>query len=194
MMVHVLDRRLPSLSPAKRLFASGKQNIPRERLRQHVSRKTNENGVATGNLPGSQNTQMDLRNMCTLLIYRKNGYSYTWDHAYASIQRLPLAFVLLGILTWEKTSPLSPIRVLGPSMLPTMAVDGSEVWLVCNTWILYIWRLRSVLGGKSVLRKGDIVGFSSPEHKSHVSCKRVIGLPGDRVVSFGQYVQVCMVS
>ncbi|KAL7564412.1 hypothetical protein ACA910_002730 [Epithemia clementina (nom. ined.)] len=72
-----------------------------------------------------------------------------------------------------------------------MACDGSEVWLSCSTWVLYLWRLRSVLfDNKPLYRKGDIIGFSPPENKSQVSCKRVIGVSGNTVASYGQYVQL----
>lgn len=127
--------------------------------------------------------------------YRVNGYSYNWEHAYALMQRIPIAGVILfGLFAWDETSflaPFIPIQPVGGSMLPTLGVDG-EVWLVASTWVVRLWRGRSILfgGSRSMFQKGDIIGFSAPDDVRNVSVKRVIGVSGDSVASCGQYVQL----
>ena len=141
-------------------------------------------------LDESPRTVSDLsQRFVTPLFYRKNGHPYSREHAHSLLQRLPFALVLFGFLSWDQTRPFHAVRFSGPSMIPTIAVDGSEVWWACSTWVLYLWRIRNLFGG-TVFRKGDIVGFSPPEQRDHVACKRVIGLPGDTVASYGQYVKV----
>jgi signal peptidase I len=69
-------------------------------------------------------------------------------------------------------------------MLPTMAADGSDVWL-CST---YVWRKR--FGFLPSYQRGDLVGFSHPHHPDVISCKRIVGVAGDRVQRYGQYVHL----
>ncbi|KZT21655.1 LexA/Signal peptidase [Neolentinus lepideus HHB14362 ss-1] len=64
-----------------------------------------------------------------------------------------------------------PKPAYGPSMLPTLAVQG-ELLLENN---LSYW-----LNPKSIAR-GDLVSFVSPINPQRLACKRVIGLPGDVV-------------
>jgi hypothetical protein len=68
-------------------------------------------------------------------------------------------------------------------MLPTMAADGSDVWLSLPPWWWW-WSNR--------WRRGDIVGFAHPDERNprRISCKRIVGLPGDRVRRYGQYVHL----
>lgn len=63
-------------------------------------------------------------------------------------------------------------------MLPTMAADQSDIWLRSTK----VWRRR--FGFNPNYNPGDLVGFAHPDHPQHVSCKRVIGVAGDRVASF----------
>lgn len=92
------------------------------------------------------------------------------------------------------TAPLSLIRIRGPSMLPTMAADGSDIWLCRRTpcFRLLDWWSRLVSQSattSSFYQRGDLVGFSHPDYASHISCKRIVGLPGDAVQRYGQYPQ-----
>lgn len=126
--------------------------------------------------------------------------------------RIPLFVALAALLSWDETAPVSLIRIRGPSMLPTMAADGSDVWL-CST---LVWRKRLTRLFSSFLafdaaeptncyKRGDLVGFSPPAQQHNpsssasaalpspqhfVSCKRIVGLPGDRVQRYGQYVHL----
>jgi signal peptidase I len=108
------------------------------------------------------------------------------EHGYALAQRLPWFLVLMGLLSYDETAPFQFIHIQGPSMLPTMAADGSDVWFTVKPWS---WARNS-------WRRGDIVGFAHPTDQQQqqsarrVSCKRIIGLPGDRVYRYGQYVHL----
>ncbi|EPQ60884.1 LexA/Signal peptidase, partial [Gloeophyllum trabeum ATCC 11539] len=63
------------------------------------------------------------------------------------------------------------VRAYGPSMLPTLAVQGEL--LVENS-------LGYRLNPKSIAR-GDLVTYTSPIDPGRIVCKRVVGLPGDIV-------------
>lgn len=111
------------------------------------------------------------------------GKDYT-----ALAQRLPLALALFGVFYWEETSPLATVRLAGPSMLPTMAADQSEIWAILPSQS--IWR-RHLFSPR--YRIGDLVGFAVTSadkggSATRVSCKRIIGLPGDKVRRYGAFV------
>ncbi|EDQ90842.1 uncharacterized protein MONBRDRAFT_3212, partial [Monosiga brevicollis MX1] len=57
----------------------------------------------------------------------------------------------------------------GPSMLPTLSVHGDVV----------VTEKLSVRFNK--LQKGDVVVATAPRDASKYVCKRIIGMPGDRV-------------
>jgi signal peptidase I len=102
------------------------------------------------------------------------------EHGYAMAQRFPFFLLLVGLVMYDETAPFQFIRIQGPSMLPTMAADGSDIWFSLRAfWCAGNWR------------RGDIVGFSNPkDNPQRISCKRIIGLPGDRVPRYGQYVHL----
>jgi signal peptidase I len=128
---------------------------------------------------------------------------YSREHGLALAQRLPWFVLLAIVLSWDETSPLTLIRIRGPSMLPTMAADGHDVWL-CQRYHGWLWN--------APLRRGDLVGFappvlprssslsssdqpdmvssSPPTAMVAPSCKRIVGLPGDVVQRYGQYVHL----
>jgi len=116
--------------------------------------------------------------------YRNGGAEYTREQGIAIAQRLPLWLLLVGLASWERTAPVSIVSIKGPSMLPTMAPDASDIWFL-STWCG--WR-------KVIFRRpykiGDVIGFAHPDHPEHVSCKRIIGLAGDKVQRYGQYVHL----
>ncbi len=64
----------------------------------------------------------------------------------------------------------------GPSMLPTFNEAGDIVVVDCLTMKL----------GKP-LQKGDVVIARSPTNPGNTVCKRVLGLPGDRILIQPQY-------
>lgn len=78
---------------------------------------------------------------------RPNYYSV--NHAKTFLSRLPY-FVVLAVLLllWEEeTIPYSLIVIHGPSMLPTMAADGSDVWVRNNlhVWYRKLYKLQRAL-------------------------------------------------
>ena len=76
----------------------------------------------------------------------------------------------MGPLLPHRTTPNNLIRqVNGPSMLPTMAVDGEAV--IENR--LSFWL------NPGCLERGDLVTFESPLAPGRLVCKRLLGLPGD---------------
>lgn len=112
------------------------------------------------------------------------GPRYTREQAVELAKRLPMWLVLAVLLLWDETTPYSFKGTRGPSMLPTIPADGSNIWLF-STWAW--WRM---LGFDPPYRIGDIVIFAHPDHPLHVACKRIVGLPGDRVQRYGQYVHL----
>jgi Signal peptidase, peptidase S26 len=106
---------------------------------------------------------------------RASESAYTQEQAMAMAQRWPFALLITGFFLWEETSPYTLIRLKGPSMLPTLAADQSDIFLRSTQ----VWWKR--FGLPPTYKAGDLVGFAHPEHPRHVSCKRVIGVAGDRV-------------
>ena len=117
------------------------------------------------------------------LQYREHG-GFSRQDATALLARIPLAAALYLLMVWDETSPLTLLRIHGPSMMPTIRADGSDIW-IRSTWA---WRKK--LGLSLPYQRGDLVGFAHPSQPGHVSCKRIVGLPGDRVQRYGQYAHL----
>jgi hypothetical protein len=111
-----------------------------------------------------------------------SAWWYTKEQAIAIAQRLPFALLITGFFLWEETSPYTLVCLRGPSMLPTMAADQSDIWLRSTK----VWWKR--FGFTPTYKSGDLVGFAHPDHPQHVSCKRVIGVAGDRVARCIMYI------
>ena len=127
----------------------------------------------------------------------RSGPDYSYAQGKLIAQRLTLftALALIGIV-YEETAPFELVGIRGPSMIPTMAADGSDLWL-CRTyasWWRRYWDDSDNLLVSIILprfKRGDIVGFAHPDSpNSAISCKRIVGLPGDRVQRYGQYVHL----
>ena len=130
---------------------------------------------------------------------RKDGMMVTrraWQrHEYmAWAQRFPLAIVLFGLFLWEETSPIAMVQLHGPSMLPTIAPDESDIWIIAP--MQSIWRRWFFT---PQYKRNDLVGFTrhndtainnTNASQSYISCKRIIGLPGDTVQRYGQFVHL----
>lgn len=117
-------------------------------------------------------------------------------HWIALAYRIPLWLVLCYVLTDDDLSPYVIQASLGPSMLPTIQFVG-DIWLVeTGSWIK-AWRRRPWKRTDGFdpdmeirpfsLQVGDLVLWKDPKTK-RVSCKRIIGLEGDRVKTYGEYV------
>ena len=207
-------RQCPPLSLSFHRSFATKRRIPRRGRRHHKAVKTMneankqsktakskvlkiENHKKVNNLPGGSTTTPSSKGWTTFasapwltpVRYRTTGNTYTKEQLIALMQRLPLWLLLATLFTWEETSPYSFLTLHGPSMLPTMAPDGSEIWLRSTvTWRRKLGLLSAT--SSSYYKVGDIVGFAHPEFSEHVSCKRIVGMPGDTVKRYGQYVHL----
>jgi signal peptidase I len=112
---------------------------------------------------------------------------YGHEQGFWILSRLPLFLAIAAYFTYPDTQPYSIVRIHGLSMLPTMAADGSEVWLT-STWNL--WKRLPLQMLHPTYQRGDLIGFAHPSQPRRVSCKRVVGLPGDTVQRYGQYVHL----
>lgn len=106
--------------------------------------------------------------------------------------RLPISILIGAIVV--VLAPLGLIRIHGPSMLPTMSADESDIWLVWKFipyWFWYsIGLSHDMIASLRQLRHGDVIGFAPPNAPYRISCKRVVGLPGDVVSRYGSYVHL----
>lgn len=199
------SQRLPSSSWRRRLFATsggrrrgGGTRKRRWAAHQRANKRVDEKKKVEANTTTAENAKStataDKDRLLFLtefvrwiqpIRYRfPDARPYSREEGIALAQRIPLFIVLAALLSWDETSPYDLVRIKGPSMLPTMAPDGSDVWLR-STWTW--WRK---LGLQPPYQRGDIVGFNHPDHPEHISCKRIVGLPGDRVQRYGQYVHL----
>lgn len=172
-------------SPVKtrRHFASSRRRkiVPSKRSDKKRGRETSTETAATTIETHPDKMLERLQNYFTPVSFRTTGSHYTREQLMEILRRLPLWLVLSFFALWEGTSPFTILSIRGPSMLPTMAADGSEIWLVrTRAWHFF----------GSFFRVGDLVGFAHPDHSDHVSCKRVIGVAGDRVKRYGAYVNL----
>lgn len=122
-----------------------------------------------------------IQNYITPLRFHTTGSPYTREQFMEMLRRFPLWLLLSFFAIWEGTAPVTMLSIRGPSMLPTMAADGSEIWLA-RTRAWHFWG--------PFFQVGDLVGFAHPDHAEHVSCKRVVGVAGDRVKRYGEYASL----
>jgi signal peptidase I len=123
---------------------------------------------------------------------------YSYEQGILIAKRLVLwTAIALVLIVYDETAPFELVGIRGPSMIPTMAADGSDLWL-CRTYASW-WRCYWEATTNSVVlwfiqprfKRGDIIGFAHPDSpNSAISCKRIVGLPGDRVQRYGQYVHL----
>jgi signal peptidase I len=123
---------------------------------------------------------------------------YSYEQGILIAQRLAIWTALVVIMVvYDETSPFELVGIRGPSMIPTMAADGSDLWFCRKypTWLrqLYDTTTSTVLLSliQPRLRHGSIVGFTHPDcPNSAIAMKRIVGLPGDRVQRYGQFVHL----
>jgi signal peptidase I len=120
------------------------------------------------------------------------GERMTQPHWMALAYRFPLFLVLCLLFTDERTSPYIIQASLGPSMLPTIQFVG-DIWLVQTGAWSRAWRwLRGEKDPSidvSSYQVGDLVLWKDPKTE-RVSCKRIVGLGGDRVKMYGEYLEL----
>ena len=129
----------------------------------------------------------------------KSRRMYSQEQGLLIAQRLAMwTAIVFVMVVYEETSPFELVGVRGPSMIPTMAADGSDLWFcrVYPSWLRQYYdelsthpMLLSLIQPR--LRHGSIVGFAPPgSPNSAIAMKRIVGLPGDRVQRYGQYVHL----
>ena len=123
---------------------------------------------------------------------------YSYGQGILIAQRLAIWTTLVFVMVvYDEISPFELVGIRGPSMIPTMAADGSDLWL-CRTypsWLRHYYdtTTNAVLLAliQPRLRHGTIVGFAHPDcPNSAIAMKRIVGLPGDRVQRYGQFVHL----
>jgi len=97
--------------------------------------------------------------------------------------RLPVALVLWLLLLSEDFTPYKLAAVEGASMLPTFAAQGDLVINETGAW-------HRILGKELEYEIGDIIVWRNPKAWQGMSVKRIIGLDGDEVLRFGEYVRI----
>lgn len=98
----------------------------------------------------------------------------------AVAKRLPFFILLAGLTTYEDTTPLKLDRAFGPSMLPTIHPLGDLYLRATGAW-------QRALGIQYNYKVGDVVAIANSNGRGH-SCKRIIGVEGDKVLRYGQLV------
>lgn len=186
--------------PNHRSPAATRNTIGNARNSKHASRGTGSISKASST-SSSSNLESVLRWIQPIQYYHPKRIVYKSQHGYFILQRLPLfvGMAFVALLHDRTSMPFGIMRIHGPSMIPTMGADGSDIWLVCKSIPLLQWwrRIKALVFGSSsadddvnFMQYGDIVGFAHPEYPSTVSCKRIVGLPGDTVQRYGEYVHL----
>lgn len=182
------------LRPA-RTFATGKKNRPppqrnlsrKERRQQtrelkRMQRKgVEEETVKPAPKQSSWRNRVVTRFKPTPRI--PGGFSkFQREHAFAIGKRLPLFLVLAALVTSEETSPLKFDKAFGPSMLPTIHPLGDIYLRDTGAWL-------RLLGMQKNFQVGDVVAVRIKDGNAH-SCKRIIGVAGDKVLRYGQFADM----
>lgn len=107
---------------------------------------------------------------------------FTRQHLKPLLYRVPFATLLFLLVTSDTYFPYIVQGSIGPSMLPTIQYIG-------DLWLIETWAWRRLFGLQVDLSIGDVVIWNDPTTQ-RVSCKRIIGLGGDTVKRFGQYVHL----
>jgi len=107
---------------------------------------------------------------------------FTRQHLKPLLYRVPFATILFLLVTNDEYFPYIIQGSIGPSMLPTIQYIG-------DLWLIETWAWHRLSGLQVDLSVGDVVVWKDPTTQ-RVSCKRIIGLEGDMVKRFGQYVHL----
>jgi signal peptidase I len=90
---------------------------------------------------------------------------------------LPVIFIVLVVRSFV----FEPFRIPSPSMMPTL-VDGDFVFVTKFSYGLRLPLLNTKVLSTGEPRRGDVIVFRLPADPSIRYIKRLIGLPGDRIV------------
>lgn len=96
-------------------------------------------------------------------------------------KRLPFWLILLYLFTSDDTSPFVIDMAQGPSMLPTIFPIGDFYLRDTGAW--YRW-----FGIQRKYNVGDVIVFRDPKTNRY-ACKRIVGVEGDQVRRYGQFVE-----
>lgn len=194
MLPSLIQRNQVHSSSACRWISRQRKRLPRYRRRSNdkVTREkksgaediSDKKDTSTIDLPKTTSENLWIERLRQKLQPTRFGSPYTREQVWEMTKRFPLWMILVFLALNEETSPFGFIRIKGPSMLPTMSPDESDIWLQSA------WRWRKRLGLSLPYKKGDLVGFANPDFPQYVSCKRVIGVAGDAVPRYGQYVHL----
>jgi inner membrane protease subunit 1 len=158
----------------------------KQKKREQRERKEKPTGKqASMTSPEALAPRIDIENLFRRWFTPKipfNDIALRRHHLNALAYRMPIWLILCFLLTNEDTSPLVIQGSLGPSMLPTMKFFG-------DFWLLDSGAWHRLLGIERTFHVGDIVLWKHPE-TGRVSCKRIVGLEGDNVFRYGQYVHL----
>ena len=160
----------------KQLSRKDRRRIEQEQQKQQRKKGNRGEEVRT------VSTSMDkLRRFLPSIPRIPGGYSsFDRDHLVELAKRLPFWIILALLVSSEDTSPFILIPTQGPSMLPTIHPIGDIYLCSTGAWsrLLQIQRQYKV---------GDVILWRDPEtHRA--ACKRVVGVGGDAVLRYGQYV------
>lgn len=107
---------------------------------------------------------------------------FTRQHLKPLLYRVPFATVLFLLVTNDEHFPYRIQGSIGPSMIPTIHYIG-------DLWLIETWAWNRLFGQHVDLAVGDVIIWKDPNTQT-LSCKRLIGLEGDTVKRFGQYVHL----
>jgi len=138
-----------------------------------------------------------------------SGQPINQEHAKSLfLYRLPMAFLLGYIIVDSDYTPYKILPSLGPSMLPTIQFLGDLWFIQTGPWKQWWWQSKQWLYRQlqemklmepsttttttnmvEGWQRGDVVLWKDP-NTGRISCKRIVGLPGDDVNRYGTYAQL----
>mmetsp|Transcript_12206 Transcript_12206/g.17028 ORF Transcript_12206/g.17028 Transcript_12206/m.17028 type:complete len:442 (-) Transcript_12206:372-1697(-) len=172
---------------------SRRQRRKQERYQQKQERK-NKNKLASSNNSRNNNSNDALSSSSSTTTTTTNRFpniitslrnlgtleSFTKTKLWEALKRFPFFVALVILASWDETSPFVFEQTLGPSMLPTIHPMG-DLYVRQTNWFHRL---------TSSYQVGDIVIFQKEASDNYYSCKRIIGLEGQQVLLYGQYVHL----
>jgi len=163
-----------------------------ERKKRNKAKK-NTNMITVSSSEKITSTLLKSQHFRYLLVPRLPGrpQQFSCSLLIALCYRLPIFLVLSYVLTDENTSPYIIQGSLGPSMLPTIQFAG-DIWLVeTGAWERILRRIfrrqdEGDFSASTSYKVGDLLIWEDLKTGKR-SCKRLIGIEGDKVKKDGEY-------